>query len=136
MVFCVLRSEALKQWQLKTYLAIMKAYEATKSRYDNAVEAARLQAGFDQALGRNPAANREIERSELKRACISLASGQRFETFDAMTNDVAPYGYPEIDFAEARAEARFVELFEQCFEWNNMTYVFYPYFWSRKQPRS
>lgn len=132
MVFCVLRREALEQWQLKTYFAIVKAYEAAKSRYDNAVEAARMQAGFEQAMGRNPVANREIERSELKRACISLASGQRFETFDAMTRNVAPYGYPEIDFAEAKAEARYVELFEQSFEWNNMTYLFYPYFWSRK----
>lgn len=132
MVFCVLRREAMEEWQLKTYLSIIKAYEAAKSRYDNAVEAARIQAGFDQAFGRNPAANREIERGEIKRACISLASGQRFETFDAMTRNVAPHGYPEIDFAEAKAEARYVELFEQSFEWNNMTYVFYPYFWSRK----
>lgn len=132
MVFCLLRREAMEEWQLKTYLAIMKAYEAAKSRYDNAVEAARIQAGFDQAFGRNPAANREIERGEIKRACISLASGQRFETFDAMTRNVAPHGYPEIDFAEAKAEARYVELFEQSFEWNNMTYVFYPYFWGRK----
>jgi hypothetical protein len=131
-VFCVLRREALEQWQLKTYFAITKAYEAAKARYDNAVEAARLQAGFDQAMGRHPAANREIERGELKRACISLATGQRFDSFDAMARNVAPYGYPEIDFAEARAEARWVELFEQGFEWNNMTYLFYPYFWGRK----
>lgn len=131
-VFCVLRREAMEAWQLKTYFAINKAYEAAKSRYDNAVEAARLQSGFGEPMGRNPAANREIERAELKRACISLASGQRFETFDAMIRNVAPHGYPEIDFAEARAEARYVGLFEQGFEWNNMTYLFYSYFWSRK----
>lgn len=131
-VFCVLRRETLETWRLKTFFAIRKAYEAAKARYDNAVEAARLQSGFGEPMGRNPAANREIERAELKRACISLASGQRFETFDAMNRNVAPHGYPEIDFAEAKAEARYIGLFEQGFEWNNMTYLFYSYFWSRK----
>lgn len=131
-LFCVLRREALESWQLKTFFAIRKAYEAAKTRYDNAVEAARLQSGFGEPMGRNPAANREIERGELKRACISLASGQRFDSFDAMTRNVAPHGYPEIDFAEAKAEARYIGLFEQGFEWNNMTYLFYAYFWSRK----
>ncbi|MCY7280834.1 MAG: hypothetical protein LH610_08060 [Sphingomonas bacterium] len=131
-VFCVLRREALEQWQLKTFFAIRNAYEAAKARYDNASEAARLQAGFNEVMGRNPAINREIERGELKRACISMATGQRFESFDAMKPNIAPHGYPEIDFADAKAEARWVLLFEQGFEWNNMTYVFYPYFWGRK----
>src|SRR5690606_1018205 len=119
-------------WRLKTYLAIMAAYEAAQSRYDNAMEAARIRAGYDVVFGRNPAENREIERTELKRACISLATGQRFDGFDAMNRNVAPYGYPEIDFAEAKAEAPYIQLFEHGFEWANMTYVFYSYFWSRK----
>lgn len=131
-VFCTLSREALEQWQLKTFFAIQKAYEAAKARYDNSIESARIQAGFGQPMGRNPAENREIERVELKRACIAMATGQRFDTFDAMTRNVTPFGYPEIDFAEAKAEARWVQLFEQGFEWNNITYVFYPYFWGRK----
>jgi hypothetical protein len=45
---------------------------------------------------------------------------------------VAPFGYPEIDFAEAKAEGAYIQVFEQSFEWNNMVYLFYPYFWGKK----
>jgi hypothetical protein len=131
-VLCKLSREKFQEWQLKTYFSIMNAYEAAKSRYDAAVAAARVREEFEVSFGRNPIENREIERAELKRACISMMTGQRFETFDAMTPNVAPYGYPEIDFAEARVDAKYVQLFEQGLEWNNITYVFYPYFWSRK----
>ena len=42
------------------------------------------------------------------------------------------HGYPEFDVAEATAEGQVVRFFEQAFEWNNLTYLFYPYFWGRK----
>jgi hypothetical protein len=131
-IFCTLTDGRREEWKLNTFFAIQNAYRAAKTKYDNAVEAARIRAGYDVSFGRNPLENREIEKTELKRACISLATGQRFDTFDAMNRHVAPFGFPEIDFAEAKAEARYIQLFEQGFEWHNLTYVFYPYFWSRK----
>jgi hypothetical protein len=131
-ILCNLSLEKKQEWQLQTYFAIRNAFKEAKNRYDTEAEAARIRAGYEVAFGRNPARNREIEQIELKRACIEMMSNQRFETFDAMNRSVPPHGYPEIDFVEAKAEARFVQLFEQGIEWPNMTYVFYPYFWSRK----
>ena len=29
-------------------------------------------------------------------------------------------------------EGRLIEFFEQAFEWEQITYLFYPYFWGRK----
>jgi len=63
----------------------------------------------------------------LKRA-RTLVTGQRFNTINAMSRNVVPYRYP--DFAEAKA--RYIQLFEQHFEWSKMTYVFYSDFWSQK----
>ncbi len=40
--------------------------------------------------------------------------------------------FPEVDFGEARDEGVVVQFFEQAFEWPQMTYTFYPYFWGRK----
>ncbi|MES2482519.1 MAG: hypothetical protein V4609_11030 [Pseudomonadota bacterium] len=131
-VLCTLRPEKLDEWRLQTYFAIMKAYEASKARYDAAMESARLTAAYAGAMGRSPGMNREVEQVELKRACITMMSGQHFESFNAVNGSVAPHGYPEIDLAEARAEARWVHLFEQGLEWPNLSYLFYPYFWSRK----
>ncbi|MBL0125862.1 MAG: hypothetical protein IPP83_00060 [Flavobacteriales bacterium] len=70
---------------------------------------------------------------ELKKHCIEFISGQRFESFDAMRNNVAPHGYPEFSFTEATAEGKYIQFFEQAFEWDQMTYLFYPYFWARKK---
>ena len=61
-----------------------------------------------------------------------LMSGQHFESFDGMSRGSAPYGYPEINLAEAKAESRFIRLFEHGLDWINLAYVFYPYFWTRK----
>jgi hypothetical protein len=119
-------------WKLKTYFSIMVAYEAAKSNYDDAVKAAQTRASFNLQIGRNPSENRVIEQGELKRGCIEIMSAQRFDAFDSVARNIAPYGYPEIDFDNAKAEARFIRLFEQTMEWENMTYLFYPYFWSRK----
>lgn len=132
-VFCTLAVGKYQEWQIKTYNAIMNAYNDRKSRYDKAMEAARIQASYGTVTGSNPFMNRETEKTELKKGCISLLTAQRFDAFGAVGRNVAPHGFPEIDFEEARDEGAYIQFFEQSFEWNNVTYVFYPYFWSRKE---
>jgi hypothetical protein len=131
-VACLVSLAVYEKWQLDTYFAIMNAYEAARTRYENAIAAEKIRDSYQPSFGRNPIANRLIEQTELKRAAISLMTGQRFDVFDAVTPNVAPHGFPELDFEEAEAESRYIQFFEQAFEWNNMTYLFYPYFWNRK----
>lgn len=131
-VLCTLSEEKFQDWQLKTFNSVMIAYADEKSRFDQAVAEARIQAEGGGITGTNPDVNRETEQTELKKGCVELLTGQRFDLFDAVRANIAPYGYPEVDFAEARAEGPYIQMFEQSFEWNNMTYLFYPYFWSRK----
>lgn len=131
-VFCSLSTEKFQDWQLKTFSSIMNAYNDQKSAYDQAVAEAKLRASDSGVTGTNPDINRATEQIELKKGCISLLTGQRFDFFDAVARNVAPYGYPEIDFAEAKAEGAYIAVFEQSFEWNNMVYLFYPYFWGKK----
>ena len=132
-VFCVITREKFEEWQLATYSAIMAAYNDLKTRYDTALEALRIKTSFNQIAGTNPAANREREKVELKKGCLALLTGQNFEAFDSVRRNVAPHGYPEIAFADAEAEGRYVQFFENAFEWVNMLYIFYPYFWGRKE---
>ncbi|MDQ3705845.1 MAG: hypothetical protein M3437_11575 [Chloroflexota bacterium] len=129
---CTLTPQKLQEWQLRTFASIMNAYNDLKSTYDQAVQEARLQATDLGVTGTNAENNRITEQVELKKGCISLLTGQRFDLFDAVARNVAPYGYPEIDFAEAKAEGAYIQMFEQSFEWNNMVYLFYPYFWGKK----
>ena len=131
-VFCTRSVGKYQEWQLKTFAAIMNAYNDQKSAYNEAIKEARANAADGIVSGTNPENNRVTEQTELKKGCISLLTGQRFDLFDAMNRNVAPYGYPEIDFAEAKAEGEYIRAFEQSFEWNNIVYLFYPYFWGRK----
>jgi hypothetical protein len=132
-VLCTRTSEALDQWRLATYNAIMAAYHDQLTRYE--AELARIELNAQNGVGpgaRNPALNREVERSELKRAALTLLTGQHFDAFDATRGAVPPFGYPEIDLAEAETDAPYVRFLEQAFEWSNISYSFYPYFWGRK----
>jgi hypothetical protein len=132
LVLCTVSCEKFQDWQLKSFNSVMNAYADEKSRFDQAVAEAKIQSQGDGVGGTNPDVNRETEQTELKKGCLSLLTGQRFDLFDAVRSNIAPFGYPEVDFAEARAEGPYIQMFEQSFEWNNMTYLFYPYFWGRK----
>jgi hypothetical protein len=137
---CKLKPEARADWQVKTYEAIMNAYERALADYNEQVAAAQIQAGV-QIEGRNPEFNRRIEREELKKGALRLltndyamtrVSGEWrfFEQFNAMQ----PTGqYPEFNIDETSVEGKMIQFFEQAFEWENTTYLLYPYIWGRKQ---
>jgi len=120
-------------WQLQTFEKIRTAYQAAKSEYEQKLSQAEAAAGI-LIQGRNPGINREIEQRELKKLCITMLTGQHFKSFDAMTDpDDQPTHHPEVNIDEARREGRVIQFFEQAFEWEHMTYLFYPYFWGRKE---
>ncbi|HYG96556.1 MAG TPA: hypothetical protein VD741_05550 [Solirubrobacterales bacterium] len=124
--------EAFAAWQLQTYDKIAEAYRAQKTAYDQQVAEAKARAA-ESIQGHNPALNRSIVQSELKKLCITMMTGQHFRQFDAVTNPSdAPIRHPEIDVEEALREGPIIQFFEQAFEWEQMTYLFYPYFWGRK----
>ena len=130
-VICERTEQHLRGWQLETLNSIMTAFNQQQQEYEDALSAAQVSAGV-LIQGANPLINRETEKMELKRAVISLLTGQHFDLFDAMRRGIPPYGYPEMSFAEADAEGRYIQFFEQAFEWENIMYLFYGYFWGRK----
>ncbi len=123
------------QWQIETFNSIMTAYQGLKLEYDENI----AQQDFNMEVniqGQNPLINRKTEETELKRQVISIMSGQHFEGFNAMEEDQSKEGvhrYPQLNLEESAEEGGFVRLYEQSFEWHNMIYNFYPYFWGRKE---
>ncbi len=65
-VYCTRSTEKFQEWQLDTNSAIMNAYNDKKSRYDSAIEAAKIRSGFNTIQGKNPLTNREVEKIELR----------------------------------------------------------------------
>jgi hypothetical protein len=131
---CELKAEKREAWQLATYTAIVTAYRARKSEYDEQMARARVRQGVE-ITGRNPLLNRQIEREELKKSCISLLTGTDYEEFAQIEPNTAPAfrDFPEIASDAVLQHASRIQFMEQAFEWEQMTYLFYPYFWGRKE---
>lgn len=129
---CRRKDSELIIWQDEVYNKIMLNYENKLNEYK--AELARYNAEKVQKtkFGRSPFLNREIERTELKRMAISYISCQFYDQFTAMKRTVKPCGYPQMDLEQAEKDGKFIQFFEQLFDWNLMTYLFYPYFWGQK----
>ena len=130
---CVRTTEEYQKWQLETYDKIAAAYQALQTAYDQQVAQAQVASGIT-IEGRNPAMNRIIEKTELKKLCIMMMTGQHLSDFNAMTDPSdKPKHHPEVLIDEALYEGPIAQFFEQAFEWEQMTYLFYPYYWGRKK---
>ena len=131
-VTCQRTERALNEWQLKTHAAILTAYLKLKQDCEEKLAAHEYQDSL-QIAGRNPGANRLIERAELKRACITLFTEQTFDQFGAIDETT---GSPEIALDRALPQGRYIRFFEEAFEWEQAMYFFYPYYWGRKGSQS
>jgi hypothetical protein len=128
-VVCKATPRATELWQADTYEKIVNAYRSRKSEQEALLAERMMEAQFE-VKGDSPAQNLSLIREELKRLCISTLTEQHFDHFKAVNTGVA--GLPELDFGELRAEGAYVRFFEQAFEWENLTWITYPYFWGQK----
>lgn len=130
-IICRRSAHAYIQWQLDTHGKIMQAYVKQLGDYNDKLAALAEQQGT-QIATHNPELNRTLEQNELKKACISLLTSSHLDFFSGITEK--PSGakkYPLIDLTRAEVEGNYIRFFEQAFEWEQMMYFFYPYFWGR-----
>jgi hypothetical protein len=128
---CELTDTAFGQWQQETYDAVAAAYQAQKSAYDAQVSGAGFTVGST-TYGGSENENLRIQLEELKKGSLTMLARQYFEDFDAMSLTGTASGLPEFDVDEAASEGAYAQFFEQAFEWGQMTYLYYPYFWMNK----
>src|SRR6266498_2569406 len=75
--------------------------------------------------------------SELKKHCLEIITDQHFEKFHAVSTVTvrdpnSGVKMDEVDIDRAWNEGPDVRFFEEAFEWEEMTWITYPYFWGRK----
>lgn len=131
-VTCELTTESFQNWQQKTYNAIITAYQERLAEFYE-------KANQNKAtiLTGNPLFYRQIEQSILKKSCMAYLVqdeilGKRY-LYEGLT-DVPLAGNDFADNkilqnAELEEYASLVKFMEQAFEWNLMSYSFYPYYW-------
>ena len=126
---CTRTERHYQAWQASVHAAVLTAYLALEAAHRDAKAAQSVQQGVS-IEGRNPGENRMLERAELKRLAISTITGQYFDKFSAILESATREA--RIDFDEAAAEGNYARFFEQAFEWENMTWELYPYYWARR----
>lgn len=126
-VYCIRQHEALDKWKMETFTKLNQAYQKQLDDYNDKLALSRQRSFLTGSLGNNPDKNRAIEKDELKRASISILTNQSFELFDSINDSTGDI--PTIDFNEVKPEGEYIRFFENAFEWTQMTYVLYPYFW-------
>jgi hypothetical protein len=125
-VTCKLTDEAYELWQIKTYNAIISAYDKKKAAYDNAVAEAKANSGV-RIRGTNPAYNKQLIRTELKKQALYLMSHCKF------IDNVMVYDDGRVaSCCEAFDKGQVIKFVDSVFEWDNLMYVLYDYFYAKK----
>jgi len=131
-VKCKLGDQAKKQWQIETFNAIISAYEDRLKEYNDKL--AELKAAQLSKAKMNPLFYRQIENTVLRKNCIeymishdvlgkeSLLQGTSLPDFRVQ------YDNPGLETYSAK-----IRFFEQAFEWDLMSYIFYPFYWANRQ---
>ena len=151
-VRCKRTEGRIAKWQLQTYEKIAASWQGLQTEYEKKVADMQFQNKSTGPLGTADAAvNREIERTELKRACIAIIDNDN-STVGGISPNVAMQDWPPLpdprplvlpapilpstqnpNGLTTQELGSSVRWFEQAFEWQNIGYVFYPYFWGRRE---
>ena len=130
------------QWQQDAYKAIMKKYEQQLQAYNDAMAAAKAAADAakasaekaeDEQVTSNSGFNAEIMTTELKRLCIEMITqpfgiDQGKDFYKTGQCDIPKLSLTD----ELDSYSSHVKFFEQAFDWQLMSSLFYPYYWAKK----
>ncbi len=129
---CEISPKAWAQWQMDAFAALQRANDRAWEAY-NAQKKQKQTLTTLQLETMHPDAKRTIERNELKRASIALLARSNHVDRDSISHSLSdPTNVPLIDFADVDEEGAYARFFEEAFEWSEMTFLHYPYFWARK----
>jgi hypothetical protein len=130
-VTCTRTAEAFQSWQMANWAKLKAANDKAWQTYNAELSSLSNKAVLP-GSDLSPDQKREVERTELKRGSLNMLMQKSFDLFDPVKPLSANRTLPEIDVPVAMEYGEQLAFFEQAFQWDNMTYLFYPYFWGEK----
>ncbi len=151
-VKCVSDPRLEAEWKEDTYSSLQAAYQKKLDQFNEELklQQAALQAEADAKNNEsynNPSMNRLIEERELKRAAVEMMSKPYCYELGLSFNDCKTYTCKSnctddeeisanvpviIQNQELEDYARFIKFFETAFQWEILSYIFYPYYYNEK----
>ncbi|OPC01943.1 hypothetical protein BAS10_18545 [Elizabethkingia meningoseptica] len=125
---CTLNKEVKDEWLQKAFIQIIRAYEDAMVEYNQKIAEESEKAS--EIKGANPLFYRQIEQEILKHNCIAylLDDGSQKSLGKKMYegDDVKNFQIKREQLDQYAALAKFME---QAFEWEIISYNYYPYYW-------
>ncbi|WP_426476750.1 hypothetical protein ACP3T3_15665 [Chryseobacterium sp. CBSDS_008] len=130
-----LTPEARNAWLQKTFKAIIDSYEKALAIYEQKI--AEEKATGIQIKGSNPGFYRQIENTVLRKNCISYminraANSTHGYGMAGLTTGSTFTDYETDLSTKLDKYTAFLKFMEQAFEWENLSYYLYPYYWANK----
>jgi hypothetical protein len=134
-VTCRRLDETLAQWQEETFDQVASAYQSLLTAYQQERDSRSQQVNGVAGTAGPPAVNQARAVNELRRMVIQDLLGELVTgEADVKVGGDPPLGADEPYVpAEPLADAATIQFFEQAFEWENLTYICYPYYWGRHE---
>jgi hypothetical protein len=132
-IICEPTEQSIAQWQAKTHDIILQASRDRLTEYEDRVN--NLKAALRvQTAGKTLEQKQELIKAELEKDCISILSNQHFDTLNAIEfSSFSADAVPQLFLPNVEPVGRYIRFFQQAFEWDQMLYRYYPYFWGRKK---
>lgn len=132
---CQLTPEARNAWLQKTFKAIIDAYQDALEEYNS-----KLAEELGKAVtikGSNPGFYRQIENTVLRKNCISYMMDRTLNStrgygLSGLTQGSTFSDYETVLSPTLDKYTAFVKFMEQAFEWENLSYHLYPYYWGKR----
>lgn len=138
-VNCRLKNSSFSQWQQDVYSEIQTAYEQQLQAYNDAMSVEQANAETSQGvqapttLEINPRFNAKVVQNELKRLCIEMLTKPFGRQQGKDFYQVGPCEVPELKLnSQLDSYGSQVKFFEQAFDWEILSQLFYPYYWAKK----
>jgi hypothetical protein len=125
---CQRTDKLMEQWQLKTHAAITAGYQRQYADYLDKLTQYKSSIRSQLATVQNYDHDTTVATQELKKAFIHLLMSEHFGKVYIPTPD--PNALPT-DPVLVKNWGAVVAFFERAFEWENIMYTYYPYFWGR-----
>ncbi len=126
-IMCQRTEEMYKQWQQETFHAIISAYEDALNTYNTKVATS-----GEEKDKTNPLFYRQIENIALRKNCISYLINQQVMGGITLYEGNTASAYKVLMKNNLDKYAGLVKFLEQAFEWDIMSYTFYPYYWANR----
>ncbi|EHR69853.1 hypothetical protein BurJ1DRAFT_0980 [Burkholderiales bacterium JOSHI_001] len=130
-LLCEPLPETVLAWQIATYEQIAAAYTAMRQAHLDELARSELdEAGLADG---SPGLNAQTLREELKKHVIGSLTANAFRGRKSLKWDASGDKPPAVDMPNAILSAPRLGFLEQAFEWENLSYVLYPYFWAENE---